>query len=167
MILDLNLAKAKSGLDIPITLKYEIPKEIFEEYGFDADSVCELNLSYSYNVDYVLVNGFGSVCLTGNCYRCGEKTNQVLKFEFEEKFLPANSIENSDSIETYVFVGDKIDITKMVEDNLLTALPHQFLCKEDCKGLCPQCFANLNTQTCACKPLIHNAFACLNDLKID
>jgi uncharacterized protein len=26
------------------------------------------------------------------------------------------------------------------------------LCRDDCKGLCPQCGTNLNRETCTCSP---------------
>jgi uncharacterized protein len=29
-------------------------------------------------------------------------------------------------------------------------MPLNPLCREDCKGLCPQCGTNLNTETCDC-----------------
>ena len=33
---------------------------------------------------------------------------------------------------------------------LLLNLPEQVLCKEDCKGLCPECGTNLNLKDCDC-----------------
>lgn len=168
MYLSLNLAKSKSGQKISQVFDYHFPDELLKEYGYETKNDCKLELSYTYFKDYVLVEGQGSVSLTGSCYRCGEKAEDLVTFTFEEKFLPANvsATSNSESDE-YFYLGDKIDITKMIEDNFLTSLPSQFLCKQDCQGICPQCFANLNTQKCACKPLINNSFACLNDIKID
>ena len=167
MELDLNLAKKKSGEYIHIENSVEIDNNLVKDFGVNFASKCELKIDYKYLAKEVSVRGQGSVYLTGNCFRCGNPFKKQHKFEFEDIFLPASSkVEEVEEVD-YTFNGTFINITKMIEDNLLTSLPHQFLCKDDCKGLCPQCFANLNTQTCACKPLINNAFACLNDLKFD
>ncbi|MGB9809870.1 MAG: YceD family protein, partial [Caldanaerobacter sp.] len=34
---------------------------------------------------------------------------------------------------------------------VILSLPMKFLCKEDCKGLCPICGTNLNYGSCSCK----------------
>ena len=48
-----------------------------------------------------------------------------------------------------------VDHTKSVnigpdDGEILMNWPMQVLCKEDCKGLCPSCGANLNLTTCDC-----------------
>ncbi len=42
-----------------------------------------------------------------------------------------------------------IDLTGDFRDMILLALPGKHLCREDCRGLCPVCGADLNTQECA------------------
>ena len=39
-----------------------------------------------------------------------------------------------------------------MREQFYLALPMKPLCREDCKGLCPQCGTNLNTGTCECRP---------------
>ncbi|MDO5115274.1 MAG: DUF177 domain-containing protein [Synergistaceae bacterium] len=46
---------------------------------------------------------------------------------------------------------DEIDLAQLVWETLITALPAAILCSPDCKGLCPQCGANLNNGPCGCK----------------
>ena len=41
-----------------------------------------------------------------------------------------------------------LDITDDVRQEVLLSYPVRFLCKEDCKGLCPKCGANLNERSC-------------------
>lgn len=43
-----------------------------------------------------------------------------------------------------------IDVTEMIRDTVMAAQPIKNLCKEDCKGLCPICGANLNENECNC-----------------
>jgi uncharacterized protein len=43
-----------------------------------------------------------------------------------------------------------LDATEEVRQALLLALPGNARCREDCKGLCPQCGGNRNERPCAC-----------------
>ena len=47
--------------------------------------------------------------------------------------------------------GQIVDISEEIREDLLLILPVAFHCKEDCKGLCPRCGADLNTESCRCR----------------
>jgi uncharacterized protein len=47
---------------------------------------------------------------------------------------------------------ERIDLSQMVVEQIVLALPMKPLCSDDCRGLCPQCGANRNLQTCSCAP---------------
>jgi uncharacterized protein len=38
----------------------------------------------------------------------------------------------------------------VLREQVLLSLPARTLCKADCKGLCPHCGVDRNTQTCTC-----------------
>jgi len=44
-----------------------------------------------------------------------------------------------------------VDIVEPVRQALTLAVPLKPLCREDCRGLCPQCGANLNEGLCGCR----------------
>lgn len=44
----------------------------------------------------------------------------------------------------------QVDITDSVRQSLLLAVPFKKVCRQDCKGLCPTCGGNLNTEQCSC-----------------
>jgi len=46
--------------------------------------------------------------------------------------------------------GESVDLEPILREQLVLAVPYAPLCREDCKGLCPQCGTNLNQGTCAC-----------------
>lgn len=46
--------------------------------------------------------------------------------------------------------GRYLDIGEAVREALLLAVPMRPLCREDCRGLCPGCGADLNRETCSC-----------------
>lgn len=44
-----------------------------------------------------------------------------------------------------------IDLADDVRDMIILSVPLKLLCREDCKGLCSSCGADLNTTTCGCR----------------
>ncbi|MBI4424730.1 MAG: DUF177 domain-containing protein [Elusimicrobia bacterium] len=52
--------------------------------------------------------------------------------------------------ETFPATTDTIDLGEEVRQALVLSLPERSLCREDCKGLCAGCGANLNQGPCAC-----------------
>ena len=46
--------------------------------------------------------------------------------------------------------GYSLDVDQLVCDELILNLPMKVLCREDCKGICNRCGANLNYETCDC-----------------
>lgn len=44
----------------------------------------------------------------------------------------------------------RIDLLEVIEEAVVMALPMRPLCREDCKGLCPTCGADLNRDKCTC-----------------
>lgn len=81
------------------------------------------------------------------CARCLEKFIYPISLEAEERFTTEDEVDDEEVI--YI-EGDTLDITKIVEDNIIMALPIKKLCSESCKGLCQQCGANLNVKPCNC-----------------
>jgi uncharacterized protein len=44
------------------------------------------------------------------------------------------------------------EVFEEVRQALILAAPTSYHCREDCKGLCPKCGADLNKGSCSCKP---------------
>jgi uncharacterized protein len=60
----------------------------------------------------------------------------------------------------------EIDFTADIRDAIILAIPIKILCREDCKGLCPQCGQNLNSETCNCVvKKVNPQWAALSTLK--
>jgi len=51
-----------------------------------------------------------------------------------------------------VETGDTIDVTEVVRQHVVLALPLAPRCRDDCPGLCPRCGADLNDGPCGCDP---------------
>lgn len=48
--------------------------------------------------------------------------------------------------------AEDVDIIGDVRDSFLTSLPIKVKCSSHCRGLCPSCGANLNSDSCKCPP---------------
>lgn len=95
------------------------------------------------------------------CSRCLEpaetsvtgKLRYIFSLRHEEEARETDA-KGRDGDEEMIILNsweDEIDLAPMLWETLITALPGTVLCKEDCKGLCPQCGANLNKGQCGCK----------------
>ena len=71
-----------------------------------------------------------------------------------------------DDLDVFAFDGERIDLEPLFREQLVLAVPYAPLCKDDCKGLCPQCGIDRNTDSCACEPPIDPRLAALKGLKI-
>jgi len=99
--------------------------------------------------DYFELKGkiTGTIELT--CSRCLVKYPHELNIEVDDKF--SNDQETVDRDENIIFMdSDTLDITEIVLGNIILSLPIKRLCKEACKGLCPQCGTDLNNSSCGC-----------------
>jgi uncharacterized protein len=98
------------------------------------------------------------------CVRCLEPFVLPIALELEETFrLPGMSLGPDAS---YV-VGDDgwLDLAPLLREQAWVAIPMKPLCRSDCKGLCSQCGANLNLESCACeRERIDPRLALLKDL---
>ncbi|MBR4152322.1 MAG: DUF177 domain-containing protein [Selenomonadaceae bacterium] len=90
------------------------------------------------------------------CDRCLAQATENQVHDFEEEFDKSEAIE------------DLIDVTELLRDVLLAGQPMKNLCRDDCKGLCPKCGANLNDGDCGCdKFIVDPRLAALEDLKME
>jgi uncharacterized protein len=90
-----------------------------------------------------------------DCDRCAESYREELHAQTGMMYVlghHAKAIDADDPGITYLPAGTMdLDLTTDLRDFLLLALPSKFLCKEDCRGLCADCGANLNLQSCQCQ----------------
>ena len=98
--------------------------------------------------DVLLLEAELSAQVRRTCGRCLKEFTAVTKADVLEKFYPA-SAENIEK-DAFVYDSDIVDVTEPLRESLLLAEPIQALCKEDCKGLCPVCGADLNSGDCGC-----------------
>jgi len=94
--------------------------------------------------------------ILGSCARCLEEYSFGLEHPFAFVLTPLAAAAgeparlSADDLALSYFEGEKIDLTPLVHEQTILALPTRPLCREACQGLCPRCGANLNAGPCSC-----------------
>ena len=84
----------------------------------------------------------------GVCDRCLEPVIRPFAMEFEHVLVSHVEGEYSDE---FLLVEDRtLAMDELVQSDILLEFPTKILCREDCKGLCPQCGTTRNTKDCGC-----------------
>lgn len=99
----------------------------------------------------ILVSGEIGTRWKAECRRCLGSAMGELRIEFRELYERAeHGSELPFEGDTYPYSGDVIDFRDMLKDQVLLELPLAPLCRDDCKGLCSSCGADLNLGECRC-----------------
>ena len=97
------------------------------------------------------------------CDRCGREFETGRRTDFETPLLPETEGAADDG-EAFFLEGDTLDIDELLETAFILDMPAKFLCRSDCRGLCPRCGKDLNEGDCGCKPETDPRFAVLEQL---
>jgi uncharacterized protein len=105
------------------------------------------------------VQGRATTRLILECGRCLDEMEVPVDARFELRYVPQEQNRGEDEREiveddltTAFYREGTLDVVDMLREQLLLALPMKPLCAESCRGLCPECGANLNSASCGCEP---------------
>lgn len=59
---------------------------------------------------------------------------------------------DSEELAVSFYRDHQIDLGRMLVEQIVLSLPMKLLCREECRGLCPECGANRNETSCECAP---------------
>ena len=101
--------------------------------------------------------GTVSARLELSCGRCLEPFELPVEAAVDVRYLPQS--ENTgderdveeDDLSVAFYRDEAIDLGQLIEEQFYLAVPMKPLCRDACKGLCPNCGANLNEGTCGCQ----------------
>ena len=105
----------------------------------------------------VFVNGHIETRAQVECDRCLQQVELPVNADFALEYITGSDYESSEAAElteaemsVSVFDGEAIDVDEIVKEQILLAVPTRMLCREDCKGICPECGTDRNTGECNC-----------------
>ncbi|WP_164019392.1 YceD family protein [Pyxidicoccus trucidator] len=148
-----------------------------EDTGFRATAPSTLKASLKKVSGGVLLEGQFTANVTSQCKRCLTDVELKVPVAFTLNLVPKSLVRGDDYLkddesvmekkersqgevggsfeledaDQEVFDGKVINLDPIVREQLLLALPMGTVCREDCKGLCPQCGINRNEAKCTCE----------------
>ncbi len=157
-----------------ISPRRDLPDNLPEPFRFQLEAYMA--------ADDLVVQGTVEGAVPLECSRCLARYRQGLRESFRVVLEPAGLRQPADpeaaqalmrdglclseDVGSGWFRGDEIDMGPFFQQVVSLALPLKPLCREECKGLCSRCGADLNQGPCGC-PEIENEspFALLQQLR--
>ena len=146
----------------------------------ESDAVNSPTYSVSLNVHkshgVVFMKGKIAVDLGLLCSRCANGFKQNVKASFQALFTREKDFAHDESssggvaysaptgqtgedIDIEFLDKDYIELADVLKEQIYLKLPIQPLCDESCKGICPVCGQDQNTQPCQCHRIKNTALA--------
>lgn len=115
----------------------------------------EVSLQASRAVEKVGLLGTVNALVGFECDRCLATLSVAVDQSFDLLYVPPLGTGDEHELgETDLSLGfyqdGIIDVDDLAREQIELALPMARLCTEECRGLCPECGANLNHGECAC-----------------
>lgn len=130
-------------------------------HGADFEQAAPLEVSVGAELTgaEIRIRGHLKTRLSEPCDRCLTVVEFPLDRDFDVTYRPSALLTTrreeeievpKDELEVGFFSGDGVDLADIVREQVLLSVPMKVVCREDCKGLCPQCGTDLNRGTCNC-----------------
>lgn len=118
----------------------------------------EMKLVSDIDVDIELTKVLREVSVLGNlsftieapCALCLEHVRLDISPDIRLILSPSDKIDDDEDLDHETYRGEDVDLGDYLRELIAVSLPVKVLCREDCKGLCPECGVNLNRETCEC-----------------
>lgn len=144
--IELDVRETPAALDL-----VDLPGVVFE-------GEISGHLTYSMSGTDIFIRGRLNARAQSECVRCLEPSTHDLNVKVKLNYLgkspeddPSAFDEEIEELDVDYYSGDHLDPLPEIRDAILLELPDLPVCAETCKGLCPQCGANMNLSPCTCK----------------
>ncbi len=151
--MNLRLADYKEGVEVPVRKDYDPGDLDIEFVDLKYSKPLSMEGTVEKGADTLVFRGQLSSEIEHICGRCLIPIRSVLDQPFELYY----EIQGKEFVDT----------TDDLREVLILEHPIIFVCRENCKGLCPQCGVNLNDENCRCVPKpvpVQNVFVQLKHL---
>jgi uncharacterized protein len=144
----------------PLQIGHIFPIEEINFFHEDAE------LSAPIATDFILthkdrdlrVDGTVGTAIRFRCSRCTKEFSRPFSASFDLSYMPQPKWTNENAeielryndMDVAYYDGIALDVNLLVLEQIELAMPMKFVCREDCKGLCYKCGADLNEAACLC-----------------
>ncbi|HEV8538501.1 MAG TPA: DUF177 domain-containing protein [Bacteroidota bacterium] len=114
----------------------------------EVDAVLDKTATQLYLIASIRTSGLFS------CDRCVEKFAQSIAGSYAVFYVYNEPEPGKHDLEEVQLISTDtvhLDLWEDVRQMTMLSVPLKLLCREDCKGLCPQCGTNWNERPCTCK----------------
>ena len=153
------------GLDVETSFEFDISSAHIVVKSF-------IGKIYPMKNAYFL-DGAVEFSVRDKCDRCTDMFerdfNERIQVEIVRNRLEEDEEEKElteEDLSYYNVIEDFVDIDRIVKEEVTLLKPMKWLCHESCKGICPECGADLNKEVCSCNlDTIDPRFEILKKLK--
>jgi uncharacterized protein len=148
MMLDLRLLDRPTGqvsgeevvgIDDPLAGRVAVP--------------CRIEVEYRRAGAAFHLHGAVSGTLSRQCHRCLDPITERVEGEFDVVVRRGEHREETgDEVVVLSLHEHVVDLDPSIHETMVLNAPMIALCDRSCRGLCPTCGANLNRETCPCRP---------------
>ncbi len=82
------------------------------------------------------------------CDRCAAPFERDVRFDTEAVLCEDPDEED---VSSFPITDGVVDLDEIITSAFVLQMDSRFICKPDCKGLCPRCGADLNSGPCGCE----------------
>ncbi|MGN0395317.1 MAG: YceD family protein [Coprococcus sp.] len=157
MLIDLSEILSSEGLVKEYTIKSDLKEFSFNGNVYAIDVIPEFTLTAkNEGKRKASIYGGCKATLRLLCDRCLDEVKMDFDVEIEETIdMEIFKSDKIDEINELNYLDDcNIDMDALLEKELMSLVPVQVLCKDDCKGLCKVCGTNLNHGSCDCDDFV-------------
>jgi len=146
-------------LEIPNDgLRIDGVRAILHPFSDSSWSLEALSLLVEKDGEDVMVRGRLAARVPQVCGRCLEAFIFRVEAEVDTRFAPRpawrrdEAVElTPDDLELDFYDEGLLDLNRLIQTEAMLGLPMKPLCREACRGLCPICGGNRNSDACACE----------------
>ena len=166
--MNIDISMIAKSINQEMTTTAEITLDMFSsrlgDFPISRKAPVELHICNQENAA-VLITGTVDIEVMIPCARCLEEVPTRIHFDIDKEFRLENSAINDEEMEDIDYlIGFDLDVDKLIYGEILVNWPMKVLCKEDCKGVCQFCGANLNEGQCSCKKSVDPRLEALKQL---
>ncbi len=141
--------------------RYDVNSKIIDRLDEDTILISPLvgQVKFLRTGSDILVYGSLQTIIQKSCGRCLISFTTPISMELEEQFYPTVDVTTGSALSPPTDSDEAnrineqhiLDLLEVVRQGLLLESGGFLYCRPDCKGLCPQCGQDRNTNSCTCQ----------------
>lgn len=143
-LIDLSGLRMGPGEGRRLDLAVRLDSVRLSEQGYAPDPEIQpvrLDISRMLSGGYAIQLRFDTA-IAGPCMRCLTATSSTVEVDVRE--LQQSKRDPEEQFASEYVDGDDLDLHRWANDSFVFSLPVRVLCRDDCRGLCPECGEDLN-----------------------